>query len=151
LSGLPDDPAFETNLTLSLSFQSGAAGSLALSCASYLGSGHRLEFYGDDGALVLSNATTDYMRGFSLSHARRPAEALTPVAIEDDPVDHAHPADGRIAPASRLAARFLDAIEQRRPATPGFAEGHRVKILMDAVRRSHQSGRWIGIAPEVRA
>ena len=49
LSGLPDDPAMETNAAISLAFQSGAAGSLAMSCASYLGSGHRLEFYGEDG------------------------------------------------------------------------------------------------------
>ena len=72
LSGLPDDPAFETGVTLSLAFQSGASGSLTMSCASYLGSGHRLEFYGDDGTLLLVNPTTDYMRGFVVSHARRP-------------------------------------------------------------------------------
>ena len=146
LTALPDDPAFETGVTLALKFKSGAAGSYALSCASYLGSGHRLEFYGDDGTLTLINPTVDYMRGFVLSHARRPAGALAPIAIADDPVDRKFPTESRIAPVSRLASRFLDAIEQRRPATPGFAEGHRAQILLDAVRRSHARGGFVDIA-----
>ena len=151
LSGLPDDPSFETNVALSLAFQSGAAGSFAMSCASFLGTGHRLEFYGEDGTLVLTNPTADYMRGFVVSHARRPATALMPVAVEDDPLDRQFPAEARIAPVSRLAHRFLDAIEQRRPATPGFAEGYRVQVLLDAVRRSHARGRWIEIEAGARA
>jgi predicted dehydrogenase len=145
LDGLPDDPAFETGVTLALSFVSGAAGSYALSCASYLGSGHRLEFYGENGTLTLINPTDDYMRGFVLSHARRPATALAPIAVGDDPVDRNFPGESRITPVSRLANRFLDAIEQRRPVSPGFAEGYRAQILLDAIRRSHARGGWIEI------
>ena len=151
LSGLPDDPSLETNVGLSLAFQSGATGSFAMSCASYLGSGHRLEFYGEDGTLVLDNPTADYMRGFTLRHARRPAAALTPVVIEDDPLDRQYPDDGRIPPVSRLARRFIDSIEQRRPATPGFAEGYRVQVLRDAVQRSNALGQRVQIASLERA
>jgi predicted dehydrogenase len=147
LSGLPDDPEFETNVTLSLAFQSGAAGSYAMSCASYLGSGHRVEFYGEDGALILNNGTSDYMRGFTVSHARRPADKLSLIAVEPDPVDQKFPAEARIAPVSRLTARFLDAIEQGRPAEPGLAAGYRVQVLMDAVRRSHADGRFLAVDP----
>ena len=147
LSGLPDDPAFETGVTLSLAFQSGASGSLTMSCASYLGSGHRLEFYGDDGTLLLVNPTTDYMRGFVVSHARRPG-ALMPIDVEDDPLDRQFPDEARIAPVSRLASRFLDAIEGRQTAYPGFREGYRAQALLDAVRHSHASGRWLDIEPE---
>ena len=89
-----------------------------MSCAAFAGSGHRLEFYGDDGALVLANPTTDYMRGFTLSHTRRPDGAFVTVAAEADPLDSLFPGDGRIAPVSRLASRFLDAIEQRKPPRP---------------------------------
>ena len=53
---LPDRDA-ESSITLALAFASGAGGSLQMSCASFLGSGHRIEFYGDDGTLVLSNPT----------------------------------------------------------------------------------------------
>lgn len=139
LSALPDDPSFETGVTAALSFRSGAAGSVAMNSASYLGSGHRLEIYGEDGTLVLHNPTADYMRGFTLMHGRRPATAFAPVAIEADPLDAKHK-DGRVAVSARLAKRFLDAVEKRASATPSFADGHRVQVLIDAARRSHTQG-----------
>jgi predicted dehydrogenase len=148
LSGMVDAPAMETHASLSLAFRSGAAGSLAMSCASYLGSGHRLEFYGENGSLTLINPTLDYMRGFELRLARRPATELTPVEI-DDPVDRHFPADGRIAPVSRLAAEFLDAVALGKPARPGFAEGLRVQTLLDSARRAHKGGRWLEIESDL--
>jgi predicted dehydrogenase len=148
LSGLPaGDGDEEVTVALAFTFRSGVSGSLAMSCASFLGSGHRLELYGDDGTIMLVNKTSDYMRGFELLHARRPAAALAPVAVED-PLDGRF-ADGRIAPVARLAARFLDAIEERGPASPGFAEGYRVQQLMDAAQRSHALGRWVETPTEV--
>ena len=119
--------------------------SLSMSCASFLGSGHRLEFYGEDGTLVLHNKEADYMRGFELFHARRPAEALTPIVVEDA-ADAGQP-DGRIAPVSRLAKRFLDAIKTAGAAQPDFAAGYRVQQLIDAAQRSHREGRMIATAP----
>jgi predicted dehydrogenase len=119
LSGMVDAPVLETHASISLAFASGAAGSLTMSCASYLGSGHRLEFYGENGSLTLINPTTDYMRGFELRLAQRPARELAHIEV-DDPVDANFPSDGRIAPVSRLAAEFLDAITEDRPAVPGF-------------------------------
>ena len=148
LSGLPDAPAMETHAGISLAFRSGAAGSLTMSCASYLGSGHRLEFYGEDGSLTLINATADYMRGFELRLARRPEATFTLVDV-DDPVDRQFPADGRIAPVSRLAADFLDAIADSRPAWPGFAEGHRVQTLLSTARRAHKDGCWLDIESDM--
>jgi len=148
LSGLPDEPAMETNAIISMNFQSGAVGSIAMSCASYAGSGHQLEFYGEDGTLTLINPTPNYMRGFRLSLARRPA-ALTPFEV-DDPLDRKFPADGRIAPVSRLAAGFLDAIQSGQPAVPGFAEGLRVQVLLDAARRANNCGRWFDTRPEIK-
>jgi predicted dehydrogenase len=147
LSGLPDDPLFETNVVLAFGFQSGASGSFAMSCASYLGTGHRLEFYGEDGILVLDNPTSDHMRGFTVNYARRPAAAVALVQIENDPRDRQFPDEGRIAPVSRMASRFLDAIERRQPGTPGFAEGYRVQMLLDAVRQSHAKGQRTDTVP----
>ncbi len=144
LSGLPDDPVMETNAAISMAFQSGAAGTIAMSCASYLGSGHRLEFYGEDGTLTLINNTADYMRGFQLSLARRPAGALAPLEIVD-PVDLRFPSDGRIAPVSRLAGGFLDAIENGQPTSVGFAQGLRVQALLDTARRANNRGCWLDI------
>jgi predicted dehydrogenase len=142
LSPLPaSDPPITATVTMSLAFANGAAGSLAMSCASYLGSGHRIEFYGEDGTLVLDNATSDYMRGFTLMHARRPAAALERIAV-DDPLD-AQFDDGRIAPVSRLAARFLDAIADGGQPSPSLRDGLRVQELIDAAQRAHATGRWI--------
>jgi len=138
---LGSDGSLEAMGALSLAFRSGASGSLSMSNAAYLGTGHRMEFYGEDGTLVLENITTDYMRGFTLRHARRPAEALAPVTI-DDPLAGQYP-DGRIAPVSRMAKRFFDAIENGGDARPNFDDGYRVQQLIAAARDSHERGCWI--------
>jgi predicted dehydrogenase len=145
ISGLPDDDTLETTVAMALQFECGALCSLSMSCASYLGSEHRIEFFGEDGTLVLHNRTTDYMRGFELAYAKRPAP-FEPVPLSD--LDDAKYPDGRIAPTARLAKLFLDAIEGGAPVSPGFAEGYRVQRLMDAARRSHRQGGWIDIARE---
>lgn len=116
-----------------------------MSCASYQGIGHRVEFFGESGTLVLHNPGADHMRGFELFHAMRPA-MLERVPVSD-PIDAQFP-DGRIAPASRLAKLFFDAIESGGTATPGFAESYRAQRMIDAERRSHTNGVWIDVAKE---
>jgi len=145
LAGLPGDDGLQTTAAMALEFKSRPLVSLSMSCASFLGSGHRLEFYGEDGTLVLHNKEADYMRGFELFHAKRGATALTHIAV-DDPADASQP-DGRIAPVSRLAARFLDAIEGKGSAQPDFAAGYRVQQLIDAAQRAHREGKVIATAP----
>ncbi len=146
ISGLPDDGDLETTVAMALQFKAGPLCSLSMSCASYLGLGHRIEFFGQDGTLVLANPGADYMRSFELFHAKRPTAAFERVPVTD-PIDAQFP-DGRIAPVSRLANRFFDAIERGGAASPGFAEGYRVQRLIDAARRSHQQGAWIDVAGE---
>jgi len=145
VSGLPDDHELQTTVAMALQFEGGAPCSLSISCASYAGPGHRIEFFGEDGALVLHNPTADYMRGFELLYAKRPG-ALERIPVED-PIDAQYP-DGRIAPVSRLAAKFFDAIEGAPQTAPGFAEGYRVQRLIDAAQRSHRQGLWIDVAAE---
>jgi len=145
LTGLPGDDGLQTTVAMAFDFESGPVASLSMSCASYLGSGHRLEFYGEDGTLVLHNATADYMRGFALYHARRPAPALLQIPVED-PADAGQP-DGRIAPVSRLGKRFFDAIESGSGAEPDFAAGLRVQQLIDAAQRAHKKGGTVGTTP----
>lgn len=143
IGGLPGIAEMETTAAMTLQFASGPLATLSMSCASYLGPGHRLEFFGEDGTLVLTNPTADYMRGFEIHHARRPSTTVTRIPV-DDPVDAQYP-DGRIAPVSRLAKRFFDAIEKGTPATPSFADGYRVQVLIDTARRSHEQGAWIAV------
>jgi len=135
----------ETTVAIAMQFASGPLASLSMSCASYLGVGHRIEFFGEDGTLVLHNPGADYMRGFELSYGKRDAPLVHIGA--DDPVDAKYP-DGRIAPVSRLARIFFDAIESGGSAKPGFAEGYRVQQLIDAARQSHLRGAWIDVDRE---
>jgi predicted dehydrogenase len=141
LFGLPDDATLQTTTGMTVSFASGAAGSLAVSCAAFAGSGHRLEFYGEDGALLLVNPGSDYMRGFELWYAQRPRAALQRIEVTD-PLQDRFP-DGRIAPTARLASGFIDAIEHKSEAQPGFRAGLRVQQLIHAAQQSHASGRWM--------
>lgn len=113
--------------------------------ASFLGSGYRIELYGDEGTLILSNPTPDYFRGFQLRLARQGDDALESIAIED--ADEKQFPDSRISPVCRLVRRFIDACESDGSPSPGAVEGYRVQCLIDAARRSHASGRWIDVAP----
>jgi predicted dehydrogenase len=144
VSGLPDDEELETTVAMAIQLAAGPLVSLSMSCASFLGAGHKIEFFGEDGTLVLHNPGADYMRGFDLLHAKRSATAIERIPVQD-PVDAKYP-DGRIAPVSRLAKMFFDAIETGTTATPGFSEGYRVQTLIEAARRSHQQGKWIDVA-----
>jgi predicted dehydrogenase len=143
---LPDRNT-DGSIALALAFASGAGGSLEVSCASVLGSGHRIKLYGEDGTLVLSNPTVDYFRGFELRLGRRGDDALKPIAIEDADVDQF--ADSRTAPVSRLVRRFMDACERGGIPSPGVSEGFRVQCLIEAAQRAHATGRWIDVAPPV--
>jgi len=145
IGGLPGDDDLETTAAMAIEFKSGPLASLSMSCASYRGSGHRLEFFGEDGTLVLTNTGADYMRGFELLYAKRPS-AFERIAVSD-PLDARYP-DGRIAPVSRLAKLWFDAIEHGGTPTPGFAEGYRVQRLLDAARRSHKSGMWVDVSAD---
>jgi predicted dehydrogenase len=141
VAGMPDDNELQTTVAMALRYTSGPQVSLSMSCASYAGIGHRIEFFGEDGTLVLHNPTADYMRGFDLTYAKRPG-ALERIAV-DDPFDAQFP-DGRIAPVSRLVNSFFDAMETGRPnAAPDFNAGYRVQRLVDAAQRSNRQGQWI--------
>lgn len=143
--GHPPNSELDTTVAMAMQFTSGALISLSMSCASYRGIGHRLEFFGETGTLVLHNPGADYMRGFELTYAKRPGE-FERIAV-NDPADAPHP-DGRIAPVSRLAKLWFDAIENGGTAEPGFVEGYRVQRQLEAAHRSHQQGVWIDFAQE---
>ena len=129
-----------------MQFKAGPLVSLSMSCASYLGIGHRIEFFGEDGTLVLHNPGADYMRGFELvlRQAARPRWNACRSRIRST----------RNIPtaASRRCRGWpsvcFDAIENGGTPTPGFAEGYRVQRLIDMARRSHSQGAWIDVAAE---
>lgn len=134
----------DTVAVLCLKLQSGAPVSISVSSNAFLGNGHHIAFYGDDGALVLDNPTTDYAGGFRLFCGTRQSNCLEEVEVEElscRQVDVAGE-DGRIPLVGRLAARFVDWIRNGVPAHPDFEDGLRVQNLLEAARRSDASGCW---------
>jgi predicted dehydrogenase len=140
--------ATDGGIALALELAGGAGGCLQMSCGSFLGSGHRLELYGDDGTLVLASPGPDYFRGFELRHGTRSDPVLRPVAAPADEAEPDPAADSRIAPVTRLVHRFLDACESGGRPAPGFAEGLRVQQLIEAARQAHAQGRFVAVAPQ---
>jgi len=135
----------DTSVSLAMEFHSGAAGMLTMSAAAFPGSGHRIEFYGEEGSVILENPTNDYMRGFRIWYGRRPATERVPVELSDLEEDHWD--DGRILPLSRAARNFFDWIEKGIPAHPDFRDGLRVQELIAAVQHSHQDdSSWVKIS-----
>lgn len=102
---------------------------------------HQWHVAGTTGSLVLDNATSDYMRGFTLDGAGSAAG----VAWREEASAEA---DGRLPPFRSLAARFIDAVRTKAdPATfgPNFGHGARVQDLMEAARRSARTGTPVAV------
>ena len=129
---------------MAIEFAAGQLASLSMSCASYLGSGHRIEFYGEDGTLVLDNPGGDYMRGFRLFYGKRPAAALTPFRSMTRSTRNIRTAASRRFRGSPGASSTLS--KAAPPVRPDFAAGYRVQQLIDAAQRSHQQGVAIDVA-----
>ena len=102
-------------------------GSLSISADAFLGTGHLVEVYGDEGALVLHNPTNDYVLGFRLSLGTRASGALACVSSDERATPSS---DGRLAPVSRLVWRFIDAIRDTGAMSPNLAHGVRVQELL---------------------
>ncbi len=102
------------------------SGNLSVCTDAFLGSGHRIEIYGEDGTLTLHNPTADYASGFRLTLGSRATGA--PAAVPDVATDSG--SDGRLAPVSRLVRRFVDAIESGKQTTPNLSHGVRVQELL---------------------
>lgn len=107
--------------------ENGIAGSLSVSTDAFLGSGHLVEIYGDEGTLVLHNSTSDYVSGFRLNLGTRASGALCRVYTGEDAGAEV---DGRLAPVSQLVRRFIDAIHGGAAMTPDLADGVRVQELL---------------------
>lgn len=144
LSRAPGDtrPA-DTLAILCAEFESGAVASVTVNSDAMLGSGHRVDIYGDAGTLVLDNNTRDYINGFSLRYGTRAAERLEVLSSSTPAQPEGQ--DGRIAATSRLVRRFLDSCELGVRGAPSFAEGLRVQSLLDMARRSNESGEWVWV------
>ncbi|TAN58419.1 MAG: Gfo/Idh/MocA family oxidoreductase, partial [Rhodospirillales bacterium] len=142
LTKAPNDPRQgETLVTMAVEFKNGLTGSVSICTSAYLGQGHRLAVFGDEGSLVLHNPTNDYAKGFALWRAGRGDLALTPVAVDGSWEEWQQ--DGRILATAALAGRFLEDIATRQRRAPQLADGLCVQRLLDGAERSHRTGQMI--------
>lgn len=130
----------ETLAVLCLELVSRVPVSLSVSSNAFLGSGHRLAVYGDQGTLILENPTCDYVEGFRLFHGSRKGQRLLPVSTEYKPTKSG--VDGRTGAVGRLVGRFVDWVQSGVPTEPNFNHGQRVQALLDAARASHGRSHW---------
>ena len=131
----------DTVAVLCLKLASGAPVSASVSSNASLGNGHRVTFYGDEGTMVLDNPTTDYARGFHLLYGTRHSNRLEEIDLDEDTGIPGE--DGRVPLVARMAERFVNWVRNGVPARPNFADGLRVQSLIDAARRSDESGCWV--------
>lgn len=137
----------DTSATLSMDFAAGASGSITLSTAAPLGSGHRIEIYGSGGAILLANAAQDPVLGFRLSAGDKRDNTLREVESESQ-AESPHRIDSRVAPVTRLAGRFVEWVRSGSQASPAFREGLRVQVLLDAAQRSNATGSHVLVSTE---
>lgn len=131
----------DSEVRLLAEFTGGGAATVCIASNSFLGSGHRIEMYGDEGTVVLSNGGRDYVDGFRLLSARRPADRLTEAAGSAAPVG----TDGRITAVAILLRRFGDWVRTGQPAGPAFEAGVRVQQLLASARRSSEAETWVHV------
>ncbi len=138
----PSEAKGDMTDVLWLEHENGVPSSLCVSTGAFLGSGHRLEIYGQRGALVLDNPTRDYIDGFSLWHGTRDTKRLECILA---PSIEAGETDGRISAANSLVKRFLGWVREGVPAVPDIAAGYRVQKLLDAAVKASETQRGIEI------
>jgi hypothetical protein len=74
----------DTLVAMALRLDTGIPVSVSVSNNPFLGSGHRLGFYGDQGTLMLINSTTDYISGFQLLYGSRDMGQLAVIGQADN-------------------------------------------------------------------
>lgn len=139
LARLLPSAADDALVTAWLDFESGLHVTLGVATNCPFGTGHRLEIYGADGAVVLENPSADYVRGFRLQVQSRGGGAAG--HVEPIPGE----ADGRIWATSRIAGRFVERVRHGGAGGPDLADGLRVQRILEACRESDRTGRWVEV------
>ena len=109
--------------------------------------GHRLEFQGETGTLLLaSQETADYVKGFEV--LLESGGELVRQPIPEELHLGGQFTDGRIGAFFGVAQRFVDAVAKSDlDVRPSFADGFRAQCLMEAARRSFAERQWVEIPP----
>jgi predicted dehydrogenase len=138
----PPASADDSRVDAWIEFESGLPLTLSVGTDCPFGSGHRLEVYGGDGAIVLANTGSDYVQGFDLQAPTHAPTGDQPSSVEE--MDRS--ADGRVWATARLARRFIDRLRIDGPLPPTLIDGLRVQQVIDGLRNSHRLNQPVSVA-----
>lgn len=129
-------------LQLSAKLSNGSIINILISTAAFLGSGHKIEIYGDNASLILEN-TTKIMSGFTLKCGDRSDNSWKNIDINHKfknfsnkaKVSKTNVSDERIIPTARLFDKFIDWVITGNSHNPNFQDGLRVNFLIDQIQQ----------------
>lgn len=136
--------------------QSGALGTIeATKVATGTEDELRLEIHGSRGALRFNGMDPHHLELHDASASDQPLGGLRGWNRIDTGQRYPAPAAAFPSPKASIGwlrshaaclENFLEAVAQGRPAEPGLQQGLRVQHLMECVRQSAASGRWVDVA-----
>ncbi len=131
---------------LQMELHDGTPVNIVLSHVAPRGKGHRIEIYGESKLLIVgSENLSDYGRGFAVWESGVDSTRLRKIPVLESEAE-SDTQDGRVAPFSRLAERFVEAVRDTRyDVRPSFEDGVRVQVLLDVAQQAHEERRWIEV------
>ena len=139
------DEAFSFLVT----FENGGWGSMSASSVAPFGPGARIEIYGTQGTLHtpqpgLNPPPNGVVLGARLGESQEIMELPMPQQFRPFDDDR----DERLMAFRILVRRFLQGIAEDTSPSPNFYDGYRCQQVLEAVRQSGTSGRWVDIPAE---
>jgi predicted dehydrogenase len=126
----------ETEINMTLSFESGCVGSIHMDIADASQQKHIIEFHGKRGKIVLQNISNDFVDNFELSvNTQKVTQKIRPdtrFSLSYDGLE-----DSRIKVIKPLIERFINWCNTGVAAKPDFQDGLRVQELIEMARISN--------------
>ena len=140
------DDAFGSLFTLT----NGAWGTLVFSGAAAYGAGGRIEIFGSEGTLQISQPSLIATGADTVSGARfSDGQEVKPLAIPNkfqlSPDPREPQADGQRYYRYAIR-RFAEGIEHGTSPSPNFYDAYKVQQVLEAIKQSGRTGQWINIA-----
>lgn len=138
---LPPGSPEDARVDAWLEFQSGLTLSLGVVLDAPFGTGHRLEVYSDNQALLLENTGSDYVSGFTLKASSRPPAPAYAVASQSVVTQ----SDGRTWATAQLARQFIDHLRQGASPTSNLTHALQAQRVLHALRQSSTLKQWVDV------
>ncbi len=135
-----DDEAIMTLRFTDGEMSNAATGAISMSVVESGRPEHRMEFFGSKGAVRLE--------GDRLSHSATSTSEWTPIELSKGALAAGMSDNEWSRGFTTLSREIVKALREGRSAVDGaatFEDGHRTQLVLDTVRRSHESGCWTSV------